>query len=96
METSFEVVTILFNFHRWTCVVGPLALAMSLAKVSGIFSRLKKRLFLGVFIGSCFGLRGQRSILLIESIKCVVFHFVHDGTENACTVSTSRCPIQKP
>ena len=32
METSFEVVTILFNFHRWTCVVGPLALAMSLAK----------------------------------------------------------------
>ena len=47
METSFEVVTILFNFHRWTCVVGPLALAMSLAKVSGIFSRLKKRLFLG-------------------------------------------------
>ena len=76
METSFEVVTILFNFHRWTCVVGPLALAMSLAKVSGIFSRLKKRLFLGVFIGSCFGLRGQRSILLIESVKCVVFHFV--------------------
>ena len=87
METSFEVVTILFNFHRWTCVVGPLALAMSLAKVSGIFSRLKKRLFLGcssvvprlflgVFIGSCFGLRGQRLILSIESIKCVVFHFV--------------------
>ena len=76
METSFEVVTILFNFHRWTCVVGPLALAMSLAKVSGIFSRLKKRLFLGVFIGSYFGLRGQRLILWIESIKCVVFHFV--------------------
>ena len=76
METSFEVVTFLFNFHRWTCVVGLLALAMSLAKVSGIFSRLKKRLFLGVFIGSCFGLRGQRLILLIESIKCVVFHFV--------------------
>ena len=76
METSFEVVTILFNFHRWTCVVGPLALAMSLAKVSGIFRRLKKRLFLGVFIGSCFGLRGQRLILFIESIKCIVFHFV--------------------
>ena len=50
METSFEVVTILFNFHRWTCVVGLLALAMSLTKVLGISSRLKKRLFLGVFI----------------------------------------------
>ena len=40
METSFEVVTILFNFHRWTCVVGPLALAMSLAVVPRCIYRL--------------------------------------------------------
>ena len=47
---SFEVATILFKFHHWTCVIGLLTLAMTLTKVLGIFSRFKKRLFLVVFI----------------------------------------------